>query len=107
VLYDAWQKPLVNVDKDRVGARKYLLLPPGYKHSVPAGFVPVHSQTYNGYALLHALSNASPEAISSLTLAKMLKLYPLAQAPNPPPRSSGLWASTTVQRAPTSASRRA
>ncbi len=84
VLYDAWQKPLVDVDKDRVGARKYLLLPPGYKHSVPAGFVPVHSQTYNGYGLLHALPNASPEAISGLTLAKMLKLYPLAHAPNPP-----------------------
>jgi len=85
VLYDAWQKPLVNVDKDRVGARKYLLLPPGYKHSVPAGFVPVHSQTYNGYGLLHAPPNASSEAISSLTLAKTLKLYRLAQAPNPPP----------------------
>jgi hypothetical protein len=84
-LYDAWQQPLVTVDNDRTQARKFLLLPPGYKHSVPAGFVPVQSQTYNGYGLLQAPPKASSDAVSSLTLAKMLKLYPLAQAANPPP----------------------
>jgi hypothetical protein len=84
-LYDAWQRPLLMIDKDRARARKYLLLPPGYKQSVPAGFVPVHSQTYNGYGLLHAPPRAAPDAVGSAAPASLLKLYPLAQATNPQP----------------------
>jgi hypothetical protein len=36
------------VDKGQGG--KYLILPPGYKDTVPAGYIPMPSDTYEGYA---------------------------------------------------------
>jgi hypothetical protein len=88
-LFDSWQVPLIDVGptgKDHGRGGKYLLLPPGYKHSVPAGYIPVPSQTYNGYALLRAIPSTSPDAdvAKAVVLGKKLRLYPLAQAANPP-----------------------
>ena len=87
-LFDAWQVPLLDVGprgKDQGRGGKYLLLPPGYKHIVPAGYIPVPSQTYNGYGLLRAIPNTSPDDVAkAVALGKKLRLYPLSQAANPP-----------------------
>ena len=87
-LFDAWQVPLLDVSprgKDQGRGGKYLLLPPGYKHIVPAGYIPVPSQTYNGYGLLRAIPNTPPDDVAkAVALGKKLRLYPLAQAANPP-----------------------
>jgi len=88
-LFDAWQSRLIDLEpesKDRGRGGKYLLLPPGYKHSVPAGYIPVRSQTYNGYALIRATpaTSSGTDIDKAVALAKKLRLYPLALASNPP-----------------------
>jgi hypothetical protein len=54
-VMDCWQTPLedvgyADVDKDKGG--KYLILPPGYKEKVPAGYISLPSTNYEGYARL-------------------------------------------------------
>ena len=73
------------VDKGKGG--KYLILPPGYrKENVPAGYIPLASDTCQGYALVRSVLDSGSEAdvARAVTYAKRLKLYPLSQAANPP-----------------------
>jgi hypothetical protein len=74
------------VDKGKGG--KYVILPPGYdKDKVPAGSIAMPSDTYQGYALLRSVLKSGSEAdvAQAVTYAKRIKVYPLAQAGNPPP----------------------
>src|SRR6516162_11638688 len=84
-----WQMPLedagmLGVDKGKGG--KYLILPPGYKDKAPDGYIPLQSDTFGGYILLRAnmKSHADADVQSSITYGKRMKIYPLAQAANPP-----------------------
>src|SRR6478735_1943611 len=57
-IMDCWQTPLedvgpAGVDKGEGG--KYLILPPYYRDKVPAGYIPLSSDTYEGYALLRSI----------------------------------------------------
>jgi hypothetical protein len=65
---------------------KCLLLPPDSKGDPPAGFFPLRYPTYNGYALYRAIRNGTTDAdaAAALALVKKLRVYPLAQATNPP-----------------------
>ncbi|MEZ0334125.1 MAG: DUF1214 domain-containing protein [Gemmatimonadales bacterium] len=65
---------------------KYLLLPPGYDQKVPDGYFPIRMETYNGYALFRAIpaSSSAADVTKALDLVKQMRLYPLAQADNPP-----------------------
>jgi hypothetical protein len=88
-LVDAWEVPVTDVgaagdDKGKGG--KYLLLLPGFKEAVPAGYFPIQFQTINGYALLRAIPAGSSEAdqVKAIDLVKKIRLYSLAQAANPP-----------------------
>ncbi len=74
------------VDKGKGG--KYLILPPGYDmRMVPAGYIPVPSDSYLGYALIRSVLKSGSEAdvAKAVAYAKRIKVYPLAQAANPPP----------------------
>ncbi|CAB3735124.1 DUF1214 domain-containing protein [Paraburkholderia rhynchosiae] len=54
-VLNSWQIPLADVGpegEDRGNGARYLLLPPGFKGELPAGYVPLQSDTYNGYALI-------------------------------------------------------
>jgi hypothetical protein len=53
---------------------------------IPAGFFPLRYPTYNGYALYRAIRNGTTnaDAVAALALVKKLRVYPLAQAANPP-----------------------
>lgn len=89
-LLDVWQVPLEDVGPKGADAGKggkYLWLPPGYTGVVPPGYIPVPSQTYQGYALLRTVPKSwSAENIQrSVAYIKQLKLYPLSQAAAPPP----------------------
>src|SRR4029077_859419 len=84
-VMDAWQCPLedvgpAGVDKGKGG--KYLILPPGYKDKVPAGYIPLPSDTYEGYALLRSIpkSGSTPDVARAVAYGKQVKLYPLSQA---------------------------
>ena len=74
------------VDKGRGG--KYLILPPGYdRTSIPAGYIAMPSDTYQGYALIRSVPKSGSEAdiAKAVAYARRIKAYPLAQAANPPP----------------------
>jgi hypothetical protein len=87
---EAWQAALedvgpAGVDKGKGG--KILILPPGYKDKVPDGYIPLESETYGGFALLRSILNSGSDAdiAKAVAYGKRVKLYPLAQAANPPP----------------------
>jgi hypothetical protein len=89
---DAWQTAIedvgpAGVDKGKGG--KYLILPPGHKDPVPAGYLPMPSPTYSGYAILRSnpKSQSDADIARAVAYAKQVRLYPLAQAANPPPTS--------------------
>jgi len=86
---DLWQVAIEDVgpagfDKGKGG--KYLILPPGCKGSVPEGYFPMPSQTYRGFAILRSMlkSTESNEVATAVAYGKRIKMYPLAQATNPP-----------------------
>ena len=88
-IMDCWQSPLedvgpAGVDKGKGG--KYLILPPGYKDKVPDGYIPLPSQTYQGYALLRSILKSGSEADfdKALEYGKRIRFYRLFQAANPP-----------------------
>ena len=87
---DAWQTAIedvgpAGVDKGKGG--KYLILPPGYTQRVPAGYVALRSQTYQGYALLRSILRGRSESdiAQAVAYGKRIKLYPLAQSTKPQP----------------------
>ncbi|HEY4325901.1 MAG TPA: DUF1254 domain-containing protein [Mucilaginibacter sp.] len=88
-ICDFWQCALedagpAGADKGKGG--KYLLIPPEYYGHVPAGYIPLYSDTYENYALLRSiLKSTNPEDIAkAVAYGKKVRLYPLSQAHNPP-----------------------
>jgi len=88
-IMDVWQAPLedvgpAGVDKGRGG--KYVVLPPGYLDPVPAGYIPLPSDTYAGYALLRSIpkSGSDADVASAVAYGRRIKLYPLSRAAAPP-----------------------
>lgn len=89
-IVNVWQMPLEDAgpegaDKGRGG--KYLILPPGHKGNVPAGYIPLQADTYGGFALLRSnlASHRDADIAKSVAYGKRVKVYPLSQAANPPP----------------------
>src|SRR5258706_12002806 len=88
-MVDAWDEPMNDIGpagEDQGKGGKYLLLPPDFKGDISAGFFPIRYPTYNGYALYRAIRNGTTDAdaAAALALVKKLRVYPLAQAANPP-----------------------
>jgi len=88
-VMDAWQCALedvgpAGVDKGQGG--KYVILPPGYKDTVPNAYIPMPSDTYQGYALLRSIPKSGSEAdiAKAVAYGKRIKLYPLSQSAKPP-----------------------
>jgi len=86
---DAWQTAIedigpAGVDQGKGG--KYLILPPDHTGPVPAGFIPLASETYCGFALIRSsLKSMTDEGIGrAVAYAKRIQFYPLSQAANPP-----------------------
>jgi hypothetical protein len=89
-IMNVWQTPLedvgpAGVDKGKGG--KYLILPPGYKDEPPADYNALPSETYEGYALLRSIlkSGSNADIAQAVAYGRRIKVYPLAQAKNPPP----------------------
>jgi hypothetical protein len=73
------------IDKGKGG--KYAFLPPAYdKTTLPAGYIPMPSDTFRGYALLRSVlkSGSDEDVAKAVAYARRLELYPLSQAGNPP-----------------------
>ena len=89
-IMDPWQAALEDVGPagaDKGVGGKYLILPPGYKETVPDRYISLPSANYQGYALLRSILKSGSEADVKTAVAygKRIKLYPLSEAANPPP----------------------
>jgi hypothetical protein len=87
-IVTTWQVPLedaglLGLDKGRGG--KYLVLPPGYEGTPPAGYIPLPSDTFGGYMLFRANleSHRDADVAQAIAYGKRMKVYPLAQAASP------------------------
>jgi hypothetical protein len=69
-------------DKGQGG--KYLLLPPGYKGSVPEGYFVMKSKTYNHWLFFRGFIEDGKTAPAVASIKKTLRIYPLAKKANPP-----------------------
>ncbi len=83
---DVLQRYLVDIGPlgpDKGEGGKYLFLPPGYEEDVPGGYFVVKSPTYNVNYFLRGfkVDGKTDEAVA---LMKQLRIYPLADASNPP-----------------------
>lgn len=79
---DAWQTAIEDVGPagvDKGNGGKYLILPPGYKDKVPAGYIPMPSDTYESYALLRSNFQTATDAdiAKAVAYGKRIKVYPL------------------------------
>jgi hypothetical protein len=88
-LMDAWQRPLEDVGakgKDGGLGAKYVMVPNGYDGELLPGAHTLQQRTHNGFAILRPIiPDSSPENIAKATaFARKIKVYPLAQAENPP-----------------------
>ena len=89
-VMDYWQAAIEDigpggVDKGKGG--KYLFLPPGYDISkMPQGYIPLPSNTYQGYALIRSVLNSGSDAdvTKAVRYSRRIKLYPLSQASQSP-----------------------
>ena len=54
---------------------------------MPAGYIAMPSDTYQGYALMRSVlkSGSDADVAKAVAYSKRMKLYPLSQAANPPP----------------------
>lgn len=69
-------------DKGKGG--KYLIVPPGYKDTPPEGYFVAHSPSYVNWLILRGLLVEGKPDAAAAKFKEGLKVYPLAQASNPP-----------------------
>jgi len=70
-------------DKGKGG--KYLVLPPEYKGKIPDGYFVVRPSTYGNWAPFRTFLVKGSTAPGVKSVKQHLKIYPLADAANPPP----------------------
>jgi len=88
-IMDYWQAAIEDVgpggvDKGKGG--KYLFLPPGYdKSKIPNDYIPMQSQTYQGYTLMRSIpkSNSDEDIRQAVSYSRHIRVYPLSEASNP------------------------
>lgn len=88
-LMDVWQRPIDDVGakgRDKGNGGKYVLVPEGYQGPLLSKSYTYEQRSNNGFAILRSIiPDASPENIAKAAeFARKIKVYPLAQAENPP-----------------------
>lgn len=89
-IVNAWQHPLGEFGSAVAGdggkAQKFLILPPDFEGDIPEGYTVLKYNTYNGFSLIRSIPfELSEEAVAgAIALVKRLRVYPLADAANPP-----------------------
>jgi hypothetical protein len=86
---NAWQAPLEDaglLGADKGKGMKLLMLPPGYSKAIPDGYTALRPDTYASLVLYRSnlRSHGDADVARSTAYAKQVKIYPLAQASQPP-----------------------
>jgi len=89
-IVNVWQMPLedaglLGADKGQGG--KFVVLSPDHKDKLPDGYIALPSDTFGGYMLFRSnlKSHSAADVAASVGYGKKMKVYPLADAANPPP----------------------
>ncbi|MDV2983837.1 UNVERIFIED_CONTAM: DUF1254 domain-containing protein [Methylobacteriaceae bacterium AG10] len=88
-IVNAWQMPIEDAGPegaDKGAGAKYLILPPDYAETPPEGYIPLHSDTFSGFALLRSnlASHADADIAKAVAYGRRVKVYPLSQAAQAP-----------------------
>jgi hypothetical protein len=86
-LDDSWFQYVTdigNAGRDKGQGGKYLVLPPDYKGEVPEGYFVARSRTYNLWLMGRGFPVNGDLKPAVEGIRKNLRIYPLAQAKNPP-----------------------
>jgi len=88
-IVTVWQMPLEDAGLlgiDKGAGAKFVVLPPGYTGPRPDGYTALQSDTFGGYMLFRSnfKSHSDADVQASIAYGKRMKVYPLAQAANPP-----------------------
>jgi hypothetical protein len=88
-IVNVWQTPLEDaglLGADKGAGGKYLIIPPNYTDTVPDGYYTLRSEVYKGYGLVRVNipSHSDADVTKAVAYGKQMKVYPLAQAANPP-----------------------
>jgi hypothetical protein len=88
-IVTVWQMPLEDaglLGRDKGKGAKYVVLPPGYKGKLPAGYVALQSDTFGNYMLFRAnfKSHSDTDVRSAINYGKQMRIYPLSAAAHPP-----------------------
>ncbi len=90
MIDDFWFKYVTDigiVGPDKGQGGKYLLLPPGFKGEVPAGYMVVRVPTFESILVWRNMPVKGDIRPAIESLHKNTRIYPLARAANPPPNS--------------------
>ena len=79
-----WVGDVGTTGADKGKGGKYLLLPPGYKDTVPEGYFVLRSKTYNHWFFFRGFLVDGDPAPAVESAKKYLRVYPLDKAANPP-----------------------
>ena len=79
-----WDTDIGFTGPDKGKGGKYLLLPPGYKGDIPAGYFVVKCRTYGHLMFFRTFLKDGNPAPGVDNVKKNLKIYTLSQAANPP-----------------------
>lgn len=88
LIDDFWYRWVADVGltgEDKGAGGKYLVLPPGYAGTVPAGYFIVRPSTYGTWFVFRAFLVNGATAPSAASVKQHLKIYPLADSASPPP----------------------
>jgi hypothetical protein len=95
---DFWCRYVIDIGRagpDKGKGGKFLLLPPGYTGDVPQGYFVARSRTYGNWIWLRGFLKNNDPGPAVEDMKKGFRVYPLAQATNPPPMNfvnmSGLY----------------
>lgn len=86
-VVDHWQITIADVgpagiDKGKGG--QYLFLPPGYAEAIPAGYIPIKSRGNRIGFAFRSVRGSGATNEDAYNYTKLLRMYPLAVADNPP-----------------------
>lgn len=86
-VVDAWQYTIADVGPsglDEGKGGKYLFTPPGYDGEIPDGYLHVPSPNYRVAFAFRSVRGPGMTEADAYTYARRLRMYPLAEAANPP-----------------------